>query len=177
MRSSFRRLLATELSLSRRHPSGTETAFLPSNGGAGWIRTTNLQVMSLVSYHFSTSLYIPRIVYRLRLSRNLGNPASTRGLSVDQDLSTSPIYSYERLKVGKLHILRFFPPGHLFYLTKRCWLDFAHTQSLNCEFRPFHELRTTKSSFLLLKLRLSFSVSKTVKTTPPPQQFNLFLVR
>ena len=37
---------------------------------------------------------------------------------VDQELLPSPNCLYKRLKVGKLHILRLFPPGHLFYLTK-----------------------------------------------------------
>ena len=81
------------------------------------------------------------------------------------------------LKVGKLHILRLFPPGHLLYLTKRCWLDFVRAQSLNYEFRSINEARLTKSSFFLLKLRLSFYVSQTVKTTPPPQRLDLFLDR
>ena len=126
---------------------------------------------------YTTQLYIRRIVYPIGLSRALRNPASELRIRCGPRSSDQPNCSYERLKVGKLHILRLFPPGHLLYLTKRCWLNFTPTQSLNYEFRSLDAQRYTQGSFIPLKLWLLILVLKTIKITPPPQQFNLFLIR
>ena len=116
-------------------------------GAVGGTRTHDLRLMRTPRCLFSTPQYIRRIVYPKGLSRTLRNPAS--------QLRIKKVHM-NSLKVGKLHILRLFPPGHLLYLTKRCWLGFAPTQSLNYEFRSLNAQRYTQSSFLLLKQRLLF---------------------
>lgn len=93
--------------------------------------------MSLVSYHFSTLQYIRRLYNNHQgcLTRcSAATPSSNRRKWWTKSFRPAQDIHMNSLKVGKLHILRLFPPGHLLYLTKRCWLGLTPTQSLNYEF-------------------------------------------
>ena len=128
--------------------------------------------MSLVSYHFSTLQYIRRLYnsHQVCLTRNCGTPPRIEG-TVDLELSPSPRYSYERLKVGKLHILTLKVMRHICSPNLLTLLvRLLSVRGCHHEFRSLNAQRYTQGSFIPLKLWLLILVSKTIKTTLPPQQ-------
>lgn len=96
---------------------------------------------------------------------------------MDQELTLSPIIHMNSLKINQLHILalkvmrHICSPNLLTLLVKLLPLRGCHR-----EFRVSRP-RSPKSYFYSHKLWFILYVLRTIRTTPPPQQFNLFLGR
>ena len=124
---------------------------------------------------YTTQLYIRRLCNNHQgcLTRELRNPASELRNggpgSFDQ-----PNYSYERLKVGKLHILalkvmRHICSPNLLILLVRL---FTYTGITASSVPIAYGLRRVPFT---LKLWFILYVLRTIRITLPPQQLNLYL--